>query len=213
MALEKDGDGSGGGVAVKRSEPAAFPFGFGAAAAPSSGAGPAAPPAFATAAARRAELGAHAPLVGQLQRELEDDVDDLINEEGWDHATAAGAQDWASDYGMVFRALRVSLPLWAVHALAAIARARTRCSLLAPRPLLSGWVEFERVVVYGGWLWCLGWRRKSPAILRPPARPAASAHHTTTGIRPIWSPLTITEKPLQYRQDPPLPARCAAAAR
>ncbi|KAL1408701.1 hypothetical protein Q8F55_005514 [Vanrija albida] len=105
MALDTDRDGAGGGpVAVKRAEPSAFPFGFGSA--PSSSAGPAAPPAFATAAARRAELGAHAPLVAQLQRELEDDVDDLINEEGWDHATAAGAQDWASDYGMVFRALR-----------------------------------------------------------------------------------------------------------
>lgn len=56
---------------------------------------------------RRAELGAHAGEVSRLIRELEDDVDDLHSQEGWDGPTASGAHDWASDRGMVFRALRV----------------------------------------------------------------------------------------------------------
>jgi hypothetical protein len=57
---------------------------------------------------RRAELEEHSSQVRLLLRDLEDDVDDLRVQEGWDGPTAAGAHDWATDPSMVFRALRVS---------------------------------------------------------------------------------------------------------
>ena len=66
------------------------------------------PPGYERLASKRAEFTEHWSEVSHLLRELEDDVDDLRVQEGWDGPTAAGAYDWATDRGMVFRALRVS---------------------------------------------------------------------------------------------------------
>lgn len=57
---------------------------------------------------RREELETHADAVDDLVHELADDADTLRSQEGWDAVTAAGAAEWASDRGNVFRALRVS---------------------------------------------------------------------------------------------------------
>lgn len=57
---------------------------------------------------RREELLAHSSQVDDLIQELADDADTLRDQEDWDATTAAGAAEWASDRGAVFRALRVS---------------------------------------------------------------------------------------------------------
>jgi hypothetical protein len=62
---------------------------------------------------RRAELNEHSNEVNVILRDLEEDVDDLRVQEAWDGPTAAGAHDWATDRGMVFRALRVGP--WRFH--------------------------------------------------------------------------------------------------
>lgn len=58
---------------------------------------------------RRDELSSHTVEVEDLVRELSDGVSDLGAQEAWDPATQAGMDDWASDRGNAFRALRVSL--------------------------------------------------------------------------------------------------------
>lgn len=60
---------------------------------------------------RRDELSAHSVQVDELVRELSDDVSELGVQEGWEPAIRAGMNDWASDRGNAFRALRVSLTL------------------------------------------------------------------------------------------------------
>ena len=75
---------------------------------------PTAKPMFAIEARFRQsqqEFEEHRPLTQHVQAELQDEVDVLRAQEGWDRAAAEGVNEWIFDSGSIFRALRVSLPL------------------------------------------------------------------------------------------------------
>jgi hypothetical protein len=58
---------------------------------------------------RRDEYAVHLEETLALQAELQEDVDDLIAQEGFDVGVQRGLREWAGDKGAVWRALRVCL--------------------------------------------------------------------------------------------------------
>lgn len=46
-------------------------------------------------------------LTEQVQANLKEDVDQLRSQEGWDHATALGVDEWVEDRDSIWRVLRV----------------------------------------------------------------------------------------------------------
>lgn len=48
------------------------------------------------------------PLTQRLQEDLEEDIGILRSQEGWDEETSRGVDEWVSDLGGIWRALRVS---------------------------------------------------------------------------------------------------------
>jgi hypothetical protein len=66
-----------------------------------------------TTSNRHAEYHEHLDETLALQRDVEDDVDGLIAQEGFDVGVQRGLREWAGDTGSVWRALRVCFPLFA----------------------------------------------------------------------------------------------------
>ena len=56
---------------------------------------------------RQAEYHTHLAETLAVQADLQDDVDDLIAQEGFDVGVQRGLREWAGDTGSVWRALRV----------------------------------------------------------------------------------------------------------
>jgi hypothetical protein len=50
-------------------------------------------------------------LTEEVQADLKDDVDELRSQEGWDHDTSRGVDEWVNDTDSIWRVLRVSREL------------------------------------------------------------------------------------------------------